>query len=319
MPLSKPIQNLIKIGIALLAVGFIIWKILRFDNLPEAFSLFVNQTRTAPIWLLAPVVIGLPLTWYTEILKWKLLIDKACPLPFREAATGVLTGLSMSLLTPNRVGELFTRVFVLPRDKRPEGIALSGINGLAQLSVILTFGLLGLWIYVHRSETGTSELPFLSTGLLVAAIALSGVFILAFFYTPWISWLLRLLRLEHRYPGIRQAIRSLSLAEKTRTWFLSLLKYTIHSAQFLFLLNYFGMQADPVYILSGILTIYLLLNFIPVISIGEAGVRGSVTLLIIGQNSPEDLGILAAALTLWILNIGIPALIGSYLMKKIKF
>ena len=61
------------------------------------------------------------------------------------------------------------------------------------------------------------------------------------------------------------------------------------------------------------------LNFIPVISIGEVGVRGSVTLLILGLFSDAEICILVAALFLWLLNIGLPALAGSLMLRKIKF
>lgn len=319
LQINKTIQFAAKLLIAGLALFYIIFKFVQDDNLPEAFELFKHQIQNAPAWLLIPILIGIPLNWFFEILKWKLLVEKTAPLTFKQATAGVISGLTMAMLTPNRVGEAFTRVFILPREKRPEGIAYSGINILAQAIVVQVLGIAGLLLLVFVFSIQGGSLDFISSWMYVLGAAIPIVLITALFNTRWISWILQIIRIEKKFPGISTAMASLKVSDKMKTLSLSTLKYLTHSMQFFLLLIYFGLDWDYLPLFAAIMTFYLFLNLIPVIAIGEPGVRGSVALLILSQNSSNDLGILSAALLLWVINIAIPAIIGSILLKKIRF
>lgn len=317
--INKTIQIIAKFLIAGLAIIFIVFKFVQDKNLPEAFGLFKDQIRQAPLWLLLPVLLGIPLNWFFEILKWKLLVQKTAPLTFKQATIGVMTGLTMAMVTPNRVGEAFTRVFILPREKRPEGIAYSGINLLAQAIVIQVMGILGLLLLVLGFSNPGGGLEFLKPWMIILGIAMTLALIVALFNTRWISWVLKISRIEKRFPGISPALKNLTSGDKIKTLTLSTLKYLTHSTQFFLLLLYVGLDWNYLALFAAVLTIYLFLNLIPVIAIGEPGVRGSVALLVLSQSSSNDLGILTATLVLWAINIALPAILGSILLKKIRF
>ena len=318
LKINKSLRSVISILIAVLAIAYIVYKILQFDNLPEAFQLFRSNLRSASLWLLVPVLIGFPISWYFEILKWKLLIQKVTPLSMKTATLAVLTGTAMASLTPNGIGEVFSRVLILPPDKRPQAIAYSGINIISRLIVVHLFGIAGFLFLITGPGLHGTNLAQLNTWIYLLGIALTILLILSLVNTRWISWLLRISKMDSRFPGINPALKSLTWQEKAINLALSAARYLTFSLQFFFLLKYFGHDWDFLSLMAGIMTIYLILNFIPVIAVGEPGVRGSVTLLIIGQQNPGDLGALSAALLLWMLNVAIPILAGSYWMRKIK-
>ena len=302
-----------------MAFGFIIWKLLKFDDLDLAWSLFSKQLKSAPrIWIIA-ALIGMPFNFYFEILKWNLLIRKCYPLSFKKASRAVFSGLTMAMLTPNRIGEMFSRVFVLPKDKRMIGIGYSGVNSLSQMIIVQVFGLvgMGLLLLVFPFQDNSPH-PF--TYWVIAISIISGLLlVLLFMNLNWINKLLKILHMDQKYPGLSQAFESLTTRDKWQSLGLSFAKYAVFNVQFFLLLMYFGVDVSLSIGLPAIMTIFLLLNFLPVIAIGEAGIRGSVTLLILGLFSEAELGILVASLFLWLLNVAGPALAGSFLMRKIKF
>ena len=135
----------------------------------------------------------------------------------------------------------------------------------------------------------------------------------------------RVIPLIEHWKMLNKYIESLKILDKldarlkwsTLGW--AFLKYIVYTSQFYLLLIYFGIEIPWYICYPAIMTIYVLLNYVPVIAVGEAGVRGSVTLLIIGQFSDANLSILAASFGLWVINIVIPAIIGGFIMPKVKF
>jgi len=317
--LSNRIQTSIKLIITLLAFGFIVWKLKQFDNLPEAWELFTHQLRNSPlVWVFA-ALLGMPLNFFFEIIKWNLLIRKSHPLTFRLASRAVFSGLTMAMLTPNRIGEIFSRVFVLPKEKRIEGIGYSGVNSLAQMVIVQLFGLIGMGILLLQLPYEDNLAHPVTYWIISVSIVISILLVLIFMNLNWIILIIQFIRLDKKFPGLSQAFQSLNSHDKWLALGLSAAKYITFNLQFYFLIRYFGVDVTVGIGLPAIMTIFLLLNFFPVIAIGEAGIRGSVTLLILGLFSDADLGILVSSLVLWILNVALPALAGSFLLRNIKF
>jgi hypothetical protein len=60
------------------------------------------------------------------------------------------------------------------------------------------------------------------------------------------------------------------------------------------------------------------LALIPTIALAEIGVRGKVSLALFGLFSINSIGIVAASVGIWFMNLVIPALFGSLLILGIK-
>jgi hypothetical protein len=57
---------------------------------------------------------------------------------------------------------------------------------------------------------------------------------------------------------------------------------------------------------------------LPTIAIAEIGLRGSVSLHFLGLLSDNTAGILAATVAIWLINLVLPAAIGSILLLGVK-
>lgn len=319
MQLSTRIQTILKVSIAVVAVAFIVWKLTKFENLADAWDLFKMQIgNSSSLWFFA-ALIGMPVNFFFEIFKWNMLIRLCHPLSFNKATLAVLSGLTMAMLTPNRVGEIFSRVFVLPSELRQKGIGYSGLNSLSQMIIVQLFGLSGMGYLLWMTSFGDSNSHPLTSWLIAVSIVISILLILVFMNLSWINYLIRVVRLDKNLPGISQAFSSMRNKDKWQSLVLSAAKFLTFNLQFYFLLRYFGVEISAGIALPAIMTIFLLLNFLPVIAIGEAGVRGSVSLLILGIFSDSELAILVSSLALWVLNVALPAIAGGFLLRKIKF
>jgi hypothetical protein len=64
---------------------------------------------------------------------------------------------------------------------------------------------------------------------------------------------------------------------------------------------------------------FFVLAAVPTVALTELGVRGSISIFFIGLVSTNILGILVSSFALWIINLVIPALIGSLFVLELNF
>jgi len=73
--------------------------------------------------------------------------------------------------------------------------------------------------------------------------------------------------------------------------------------------------------------IYFTMAIIPTIALTELGIRGSVALYFFGLyvgkfpliDGTNNIGVFAASTILWMINVGLPALIGSIFVFRLQF
>ena len=103
------------------------------------------------------------------------------------------------------------------------------------------------------------------------------------------------------------------------TLIFSIVRYFIFSLQFILLLDIFGVDVSFFDAVFAVMLVFFFITITPTITIAEIGVRGSVAIFIIGFFSSNSLGILSSTCTLWLINLIIPAIIGSFFIFSLKF
>ncbi|NPA45090.1 MAG: hypothetical protein GXO49_06120, partial [Chlorobi bacterium] len=63
---------------------------------------------------------------------------------------------------------------------------------------------------------------------------------------------------------------------------------------------------------------YFISSVIPTFTFAEIGIRGTAAIFFIGMFSSNIVGIISATALLWIINLAIPAIIGSVLFYRTK-
>ena len=98
----------------------------------------------------------------------------------------------------------------------------------------------------------------------------------------------------------------------------SVARYAVFTTQFFILLQMFEVQiayADAIVLIMAMLFV---ISVIPTIAITEIGVRGSVAIFLFGLVSANTVGILSATFVMWIINLLLPALIGTTLFLPLN-
>ena len=84
---------------------------------------YVRQNTEFDALLFLLTILLMPINWSLETWQWLRLMRYKSPLSFRKAFSCVLAGISVSMFTPNRVGEFAGRLLLLSSNRRSEVIA----------------------------------------------------------------------------------------------------------------------------------------------------------------------------------------------------
>ena len=275
----------------------------------------IKQSVTAhKIGVLVAVVLLMGANWSVEAVKWKISVAMIQVIPFSKALHAVLSGVSFSVSMPNRMGEYAGRVFYLPDGKRLKAIPASLVGSISQLLITLYSGLLGL---------GILKRYFISSGLLhnlwYQALffgTLAVTLVLTFLYfgiTQVAAWLPRWLR-KSRYFYLFQSLQTFDASLLLRLLSLSLVRYTIFAGQYVLLFSFFEVHVALHLVWSVTAVLFLVMAVIPTIALAELGLRGQVSLQLMGLFTINSLGVLLTSVTVWAINLIVPALAGSILI-----
>ncbi len=256
--------------------------------------------------LLLPVNIGI------EMYKWKLLAGSAQPVSYAMAAKSFLAGLALSILTPNRIGEYPGRILYLKQRNTPRLISVTFLGIFTQFLCLFLFGIPGL-LYYNIALPGYWQKSALVIAIL-CAIALAVVF---FRFEKW-SGLIERFSFLKKFKTYSRLLKKFTLKEQLLILGLSMLRFCTYVIQYLLLLRWLHIELP---LLAGFCLACLFffsMAVVPSVAFAEIGIRGGISLFLFQNFSTNKIGILVATLVLWLVNLILPALIGSVLWIKIR-
>lgn len=281
--------------------------------------------RSAPVgpaaWKFWTVIVLVFVNWGMEARKWQLLMAGVERLSFSRAFKSVLCGVTMSLNTPNRIGEYAGRVLYVKEGNRLQAVSLSIAGGMAQLIITMLMGCFGLG-YLLVGMDANSELMGLSFFWLriffYGSISGTLAFLLFFFRLGWLVRLMEKLPKSERFVKYINVLETFDAKILLRLLSLSLFRYLVFVLQYIFMLQL--MQVEPNWWQGFwlITVLFWIMAIIPSFAIAELGIRGTVAKTLFAYSS-NTIGILAVTFGIWFVNLFIPALIGSLLILGIKF
>lgn len=256
--------------------------------------------------LLMPVNIAL------ETYKWKWLAGSAQPVSYFQSLKSYLAGLAISIVTPNRIGEYPGRILYLKRKNTGRLISVTFLGMFTQFLTLFIFGVVSL-VYYNITFPG-----YWQKMVLAAAIIITGFVALVFFRFEALDGWLEKLPFMKRFNKFGRLISHFTLRQQWGILGISLARFTVFTAQYLILLAWMDIKLP---ILEGFLTASLFfwaMAVIPSISLAELGIRSQVSLFLFQPFTANQVGILAATIALWFINLVLPAIIGSFLLVRTR-
>jgi len=309
---SKTLLGDLGILFFVLSFLFLGYKLFTFQH----YDSIVSQWRLMPVsqtWWLFGVLTLLPLNWYLEALKWKMLTSGVQKLSTSKAVKAVLSGISTGFFTPNRIGELVGRVTFLDETNYKSGITISVVNSLSQNIIMALCGIPAciLFFLITKGQL----LPDTSLFIMVLLISIL-IFGFLYFTLPRWSKQLKISRFSIKISTFTDCLSAYKIKDLFQILGVSLIRYVVFSVQFYFMLRFFGIELTPWQALISIPTTYLFVTFTPSFAFSEAAVRSSYAVLIIGTFSGQVVNIALAGICIWAVNFIIPMLAGSVVIAR---
>lgn len=306
----KVVFNVFKASIALLTLGYVAYQML---FVADPLSFFKHFQVFDPIFgfLLFLVLVGVVANWGSEVLKWKFLYSRIYGISKVQALKGVLSGCAISIWMPNRTGDYLGRIMFLPGRYYGKAVVASVFGNLVQLFVTVLAGFLALMFL---------GLVFLPNDSALILGLVSGPFLIVLLGVCFYPVLfVKLAPYKVKNFPIRKYLLVLvkyDIRDRLKIIGFSMLRYGFFLLQYVLLLWAFQVEITFMQAIAGVSLVFLVQSVIPSFALMEAGVRGAASLYFIGLFAGNETGILMASYGLWMFNLVVPALAGTYFITK---
>ena len=313
MPLKKYLSIIIKIVIVFFSFYFIYHQLVENKSFEELdISVLIDTVKKNKVYLVG-VILMMFLNWLVEALKWRYMISKIENISIMTAYRAIFTGITVSTFTPNRIGEYGGRVFCLEQGDRIKAVFITVLCSMSQLLVTILYGSISLFILFDEILI---DKTFLSVSLLI----LLNLFLLfSYFNISHIVNFLGKFKLIKSFKKYLEVLVMYNYKDLIIAFIYSNTRYLIFSLQFIILLHVFGINISFMDAILSVMLIFFFITITPTITIAEIGVRGSVAIFVLGLFSSNDIAILSSTTLLWLINLIIPAIIGSFFIFSLKF
>ena len=291
-------------------------------NLGASWIKIKQSMESAKIWNLVIVIFLMLINWAIEAAKWKIAMHNIQRISFFKSFRAVLSGVSFSVNTPNRVGEYLGRVLYMEEGNRLRAVSLTIVCSISQLIVTLFVGLIGLFCIRRKIETGemirgfdsSLWLQVLQYGVITVLVILT----LLYFRLSLLARLVDRLQNRNRYDWLTHSLKNIRATILLKLLSLSAARYIVFIVQYFLLFRLFEVDIGWWQCCWAVSVIFLVLAILPTFAIAELGIRGQVSLKLLELFSTNGLGISLATATIWLINLVVPAMAGSLLIASIK-
>jgi len=300
-------------------LAFSIYKqIIKQPQLEASWQQIRESFQSYRILYLISAFLLIPVNWGLEAWKWKISVKGIYPITMRQAFKAVLSGVSFSVTMPNRIGEYLGRIMYLPEGNRLKTISVTLVGSFAQLLVTIFFGFLGL-LFLKQQLLSAFEGFRIWYQLIFYGSMIGGfILILVYFNVSGIVFLFKRWIRAHRYDYLVEALRYFDRKMLTKILIISLVRYLVFIVQYVLIYYLFNVNVPIQSILLVMGLVFLAMAVIPTVALIEIGLRGEISIMLMGLFSANTLGIGFSSITVWFMNLILPAIIGSLLILNLR-
>lgn len=255
----------------------------------------------------------MPVNLALEAKKWQMLAGSAQPLSYKGALASYLGGIAFSMVTPNRLGEYPGRLLYLQRKNTLRLISVSVLGALAQLFTLFIYGTLGLIYFTLYFYHPLAMIILILCGSITLILAVAYLK-----FEAWSPFIERIKWLK-KFNVYKKLLKRFTVKEQLTILLISILRYAIYTAQYLFLLYWMNVNMPffEGFMMSALF--FWVITVIPSITLVELSERGQVGLYLFHHYSDNTVGILTATVGIWCINLILPAIVGSILLIRMRF
>lgn len=313
---KKILSYTLKIIIICLAAFYIFKKLNNHQNLTN-FSNLIKQLATIKVYVTICLIFALMLVnWFIESIKWKFLISKVENISLYKAIESVFCGLTWAVFTPNRIGEYGGRIFFLSPRKRIQGAVAMIVGQIAQMVITNVVGALALIWFIYNFKP-LDTLLFLAICFLTFVFC--SFFLIFYFNIRWVEKSLNSIKFLKKYKRFFAIINRYRQKELIKVMLYSLARFGVFTLQYILIINLLLPEIPFYQTALMVFILFFIQSALPSLDLLDIGVRSLTATYFFGFITTHDVAIMASIALIWLVNLIIPAIIGSFFVFKLRF
>lgn len=300
-------------------IWFIYTQIARQPDIELAWQQILDSFNSKKIWLVIGAVVLMLINWGIEAVKWRISVKPVQEVSFQTAFKAILSGVSVSISTPYRVGEYLGRILYMNEGNKLKAVSLTVVGSISQIMVTLLMGLVGL-LFMADVLAQQHILSPLWIKMIASGVCMVLVILTLFYFR--LSWLVK--RID-QVPAIKKFTWLINALENFNATILfsllslSVIRFLVFILQYYLLFRFFGVNIGFEEAWISVSLMFLVMAVVPTIALfTDLGLKGEISLKLIGIFSTNGLGITLTTISIWLINLVIPALAGSLLILSVK-
>jgi hypothetical protein len=284
-----------------LACGYVVMQ--RVQSWPKA-SLAALLTDFPLHTFIVGFLLTALLNWWLDTALWRQFIPIAHQPPMLRLLRFNIAASSFGFFTPFQMGEYVGKGFYLQGLSKKRNLAATFFFRTAKVYAKIFLGGLGFFLMALLNAwlpVVTGILALASITVCLGYIFQDRIFGLQKFLARWVKNPAVQDLLEHRTPHFRAV-----------TFALACSRILLNTLQFLAIL-YFLMPTPVLGLLPQVLIFYSIATFIPSVGFLDPIVKSALSLVLVSDGASQTLEVLFATNFVWTFNVGLAALMGSFL------
>jgi len=314
---KKLFSYLIKASVLVLAFVFIYHQYLeKGDRLKSFENLITHIDHQKVIVTMSFVVLLMIVNWVLESLKWKYLTRDFQPMSAWQATEAVFCGLTWAIFTPNRLGEYAGRVLFLPNRKRVYGVFAMAVGAYGQNVITNVVGLASL---VWFMNTFLHLKPLVYFGVLAGATAFTVFIAIVYFHIVWVVNILDKIPYVKKYHRFFDIMARYKKPELIKIMLFCLARYSVFSFQYYLVIHLLIPDISAIQMMLMVFILFFVQSALPSLDLLDIGVRNGTAAYLFSYITGQQLAVMAAVSSIWLINLIIPAILGSVFVFNLKF
>ena len=307
-------KKILALGIKILIGVISFWIIYsRLSHIPHLKEQVLQWLAEPTMYVVFIVVLFLmPINWGIESYKWKLITTQIESISYITSVKAVLTGVCIGNVAPGRAMEFLAKIYYFKPHNRPSVTILHFINGMFQMLITLSMGLMAIAYKINGSSQSASTIYV----ALMAGVCMVLFFCWAIFNASYIQ---RKLQFIKWFKDIGNA-DDLRFTKKIITTLISLsiVRYAVFTTQFYIIYHALSPQSMPFQVFLSIAAYFTITSIIPMISFIEPAIRAAIAILVFNSVTDNEATVVLASTLVWIVNVVVPSALGYVIILKEK-
>ncbi len=314
---KKIVSYLLKAGILIVAAWFIYRQFYKKNDDLKEFELLISTLSVAKVIVtMFLVVLLMFVNWFLEALKWRFVSKTLINISLWEAVEAVFCGLTWAVTTPNRIGEYGGRVMFLPNRKRIPGIFAMAVGSFSQALITNVLGIISM-VWFIASFIHDKAWIYAGVAAVLGIIVLIQVII--YFHIKWVVNVLDKISFIKKFHRFFEVLGRYRKDELIRIMGFSLLRYITFTTQYFLLFQLVLPQVPFVPMLLVLMLFFFVTSTLPSLDLFDIGVRGFTAAHLFVYVTDQKLAVISCVSSIWLINLFIPAILGSLFVLKLKF